>query len=580
VTAPSELPGTQSLSGNERFPVEIADSAWSIRSRIIVALVFAIGTLVLVSSVVGVFGDVYGAADQGDGSRLMCSAHLVPIGRAAQLAYEVPVLQTKYERVRSVCASRFPTSRVVVLQIAALGTGKFDLRRLGFLEISLLAAVVGLGAFLLSARGWLGIVVAAVVLITAAAPAFARFFISPLSESSGLVGAVGLLLGAAAIFSANNSLPSWERRTALALLWFGAAYGGFAKPAYVGTALVGVAVLATYKGVPPRRIRRLQRLAAYLPGFSLALILLLCTGLYQAASNHWSQVSRANGVTIQDVNTHDFALLGAVPELERAGVTLHEIGLSPNIQFAVGTPFFGHAQQLMSSTAWVEAIQQHDNATRQRVTVAVLKRPVVLWRFVREAAFASRQVDNADLPASVVGKVAHRTPLRRVLDLPVHISAWLLSRWHGAIGIFVMLISLAAPLVVTRRSRRQRGSSTPRTDYAWLARTIAVAAFAALITYVVAVFGGGYWELGKHVLTATYFATIVLLLLPFTIWALVRECVSRDSSTTPTASHLDLVLEQGEPTPARPSVATDVTTPKPTDGSGRLPRDPLTSGRG
>ena len=536
MTDPPGPPVAQSGTDHQRSPAGIAANSpsWSMRSRVVVALVFAVGTLVAVSSVVGVFGDVYGAADQGDGPRLMCSADLVAIGRPAQLAFEVPVLQTQYRRGASVCASRFPTSRFVVLQIAALGTGTFDLRRLGFVEISLLAAVAGLGVLLLSARGWWGVAVAAVVLITVAAPAFARFFISPLEESSGVVGAVGLLLGAAAIFSANDPWPSWERRSALALTWFGAAYGGFAKPPYVGIALVGVAVLATHKGVPARGITRSRRLAGYVSGISLALLLLMCTGVYLAASNHWAGVVRQNGVRTQDVNTHHFVFVGAVPELERAGVTLRAIGLPQALQFAVNTPFYGHDRQLLSSKSWVEAIQQHDSATRQRVTVAVLEHPSVLWKFVREAVFASRQVDIPDLPANAVGKVAHRTPLRRVLDLPVHVSAWLLSRWHGASGLLAMLISLAAPLAVTPVSGRRRRHSTTRTDYAWLSRTTAVAALAALSTYVLAVFGGGYWDLGKHVLPATYFATVVLLLLPFTIWALVRELFSRDKSTTPT----------------------------------------------
>ena len=533
------------------------------RSRIIVALVVAVGTLLVVSSVVGVFGDVYGAADQGDGPRLMCSADLVAIGRPAQLAFEVPVLQTQYRRVASVCASRFPTSRFVVLQIAALGTGTFDLRWLGFVEISLLAAVAGLGALLLSARGWSGVVVATFVLITVAAPAFARFFVSPLEESSGMVGAVALLLGAAAIFSANDPRPSWERRTALALTWFGAAYGGFAKPPYVGMALVGVAVLATHKGIPGRWITRPRPLARYLPGISLALLLLVCTGLYLTASNHWARVERQHGVRTQDVNTHHFVFVGAVPELERAGLTLQAIGLSRDLQFAVNTPFYGHDEQLLSSKSWVDAIQRNDSATRQRVTVAVLEHPSVLWKFVREAVFASRQVDISDLPANAVGKVAHRTPLRRALDLPVHISAWLLSRWHGAFGLLAMLISLAAPFAVAPVSRRRRRRNTTRTDYEWLSRTTAVAALAALSTYILAVFGGGYWDLGKHVLPATYFATIVLLLLPFTIWATVRELVSRDVSTTPTELQPAFVLELGEPASAGIALTTDVTDRNP-----------------
>ena len=526
VTGRSELPDREPYSDLEQSPAGDAASSWSMRSRIIVALVFALGTLIVVSSVVGVFGDVYGAADQGDGPRLMCSADLEAIGPAAQLAFQVPALQTKYRRVPSVCASRFPTSRVVVLQIAALGTGTVDLRWLGLLEISLLAAIAGVGALLLSARGPLGVVVAAVVLIAAAAPVFARFFISPLEESSGLVGAVGLLLGAAALFSARDPLPSWERRTALALLWFGAAYGGFAKPPYVGIALVAVVVLATHKGRPARRIRWPQRLAPYVSGISLALLLLMFTGLYLAASNHWARVDRQNSVRTQDVNTHDFVFVAAISELERAGVTMHDIGLSPDLQFAVGMPFYGHDQQLLSSKAWVDAIQNHDDATRQRVTIAVLEHPSVFVNFVREAVFASRQVDVSDLPANAIGKVAHRTPLRRMLDLPVHISAWLLSCWHGALGILAMLIALAMPIVDACLSRRRARNATT-VDYSWLSRTVAVAALAAFISYVLAVFGGGYWDLGKHVLPATYFATIVLLLLPFTIWALMRELLSR-----------------------------------------------------
>ena len=80
-----------------------------------------------------------------------------------------------------------------------------------------------------------------------------------------------------------------------------------------------------------------------------------------------------------------------------------------------------------------------------------------------------------------------------------------------------------------------------------MSRTAAVAALAALGTYVLAVFGGGYWDLGKHVLVATYLATIVLLLFPFTIWALVRELIRNDPSTTSTELHPDSVLEPQEP---------------------------------
>jgi hypothetical protein len=312
------------------------------------------------------------------------------------------------------------------------------------------------------------------------------------------------------------------------LLWFGAAYGGFAKPPYVGIALVGVVVLATHKGRPAPRIRWPRRLAAYVPGISLALLLLVCTGVYLAASNHWARVDRQNGVRTQDVNTHDFVFVAAVPELERAGMTLHEIGLAPDLQFAVNQPFYGHDHELLSSKAWVEAIQNHDNATRERLTVAVLEHPSVLLNFVREAVFASRQVDIPDLPANAIGKVAHRTPLRTALDLPVHVSVWLLSRWHGALGIIAILTALAAPLVDARLSRRRRAPNATGSECAWLSRTTAVAALAAVSTYLLAVFGGGYWDLGKHVLPATYFATIVLFLLPFTIWALLRELISRD----------------------------------------------------
>ncbi len=550
----SEQPVAESSPDQENSRDGTSASSWPLRVRIIVALVFAVGTLVAVCSVVGVFGDVYGAADQGDGPRLMCSADLAAVGPAAQLAFQRPVLQTKYQRVPSVCASRFPTSRFVVLQIAALGKGTFDLRRLGFLEISLLAAVAGLGALLLSARGWFGVVVGAIVVIPAAAPVFARYFISPLEESSGLVGAVGLLLGAAVIFSASTPLPAWERRTALALTWFGAAYGGFAKPPYIGIALVGVAVLATYRGRASRRIRWPRRLAAYVPGISLALMLLMCTGVYAAISNHWARVDRQDGVRTQDVNTHDFVFVGAVPELERAGVTLRALGLSPDLQFAVDTPFYGHDQRLLSSKAWVDAIQQHDNATRKRLTIAVLEHPSVLLSFVREAVFASRQVDISGLPANAIGQTAHRTLLRRALDLPVHISARLLSGWHGALGILAMLVALASPLVDTLLLRRRRARNAPRTDYAWLSRTAAVAALAAMSTYILAVFGGGYWDLGKHVLAATYLATIALLLLAFAVWALVRELAGPDASTTPTEPHVDLAFEPGvPPTPWSPT---------------------------
>ena len=232
VAGPSEPPVADSHADRETAPAGITAGSWSLRSRIIVAFAFAVTTLVLFSVVVGVFGDVYGAADQGDGPRLMCSADLVAIGRPAQLAFEVPVLQTQYRRVPSVCGSRFPTSRFVALQIAAaVGAGTFDLRWLAFVEILLLATAAGCGALLLSARGWLGVAVAAVVVITAAAPAFARFLMSPLEEVGGVVGAVGLLLGAAAIFSAKEPLPSWERRTALALVWFGGGLWRFREAA-------------------------------------------------------------------------------------------------------------------------------------------------------------------------------------------------------------------------------------------------------------------------------------------------------------------------------------------------------------
>ncbi len=500
-----------------------AEPRWRLRSRVIVAVVFALGTVLLVSTVVGVFGDVYGAADQGDGPRLMCSADLVAIGRPAQLAFETPVLQTQYRRVSSVCASRFPTSRFVALQIAAaFGTGTFDLRWLAVVEILTLAGVAAMGALLLSARGWSGIAVVVVVVITAAAPAFARFFISPLEESSGLVGAVGLLLGAASLFSARDPRPRWERRAALALTWFGAAYGGFAKPPYVGIALVGVVVLATTKGAS-RWITRPRALAPYLPGLCLALILLACTGLYVTVSNHWARADRQTGVRTQDVNTHDFVFLGAVPELERAGVTLDAIGLSRDLQFAVGTPFYGHEHELLASDAWVAAIQQHDDATRRRVTIALLEHPSVVVSFVREAVFASREVDVADLPANAVGTVAHRTPLRQTLDLPVHVWVWLLSRWHGAVGLLAMLVALAMPVAGSLLARRRREPQGAGSDLVWLARISAVAALAALSTYVLAVFGGGYWDLAKHVLPPTYFATIALMLLPFALWAFVRE---------------------------------------------------------
>ncbi len=222
------------------------------------------------------------------------------------------------------------------------------------------------------------------------------------------------------------------------------------------------------------------------------------------------------------MNTHDFVFLGAVPQLEHAGVTLDAIGLSRDLQFAVDTPFYGHEHELLASKAWVEAIQQHDDATRRRVTIALLEHPTVAVSFVREAVFASREVDVADLPANAEGKVAHRTLLRQTLDLPVHVGVWLLSRWHGAVGLLVILLALAIPVAgsLLVRRREPRGA---RSDLAWLTRISAVAALGALSTYVLAVFGGGYWDLGKHVLPPTYFATIVLLLLPFALWAFVRE---------------------------------------------------------
>lgn len=521
VTRPSSdtrIPAPRTVAGGDgpdsaRAPGESAGRAsWRRKAA---SVLVAVLTTAAVWLVTGVVGTVYGAADNGDGMRLTCPAGLVPDTPAQRWNGQIGVVHEYRVGEGQDCWAEvvYPTTRRILLNALVPESGTFSLRRLAAVESTMLGLAVGCGVLLMRRWGAAGMCGLAVVTFAAVAPAMSRFFVSPFSESAGLVGAVALLIGAAGVL-ANPVRARAERFTSIALVLSGAAYGGLAKQANLPLIGIGVLILLCTRLTAPRPGR--PRSAAdwarlvlpRLVSLGMCVALLVPAARWYEAGDTWSRE-----LALKELTTGDFVLGAVAFELEREGGSLEDLGLPASLQPLVGMtewPTFERKRQ----PDWQEHFNVNLDDTRFRAAKAIARNPEIGYRLLATAVAATEGVRNKYMAAYEVGGQPDKGKARIALDAPYVAVGSVNAAGNGAVGVLILtaLTVLGPVRYLTGRFRRR---ATPDPDRGHPPTTgllllASASAALALATCAVALWGDGYYELTKHVWLGAFFAAVAI----------------------------------------------------------------------
>ncbi len=199
-------------------------------------------------------GARFGVEDNGDGYRLYCGAGLIPRTVDRLGAWKGGVV-TDFVVGTPTCYST-PSSAGLVLRAAALGNdGSVSLGAVAWWYVALVGLVVAAAAWAASAAGPWRAAVLAVPVAPLALPAFTRFFLSTYGEPAGLLGALAVACGIAALLVTGPEHRG-ARIVALVVTGLGGGIAATAKVAYLPVLLVAVVACAVV-AVGRRRPRRL-----------------------------------------------------------------------------------------------------------------------------------------------------------------------------------------------------------------------------------------------------------------------------------------------------------------------------------
>ncbi|WP_328308794.1 glycan biosynthesis hexose transferase WsfD [Actinomycetospora sp. NBC_00405] len=426
-------------------------------------------------------GRTFGVEDNGDGFRLFCGLGMVPRTVDRIAAWKGGVV-TDFAVVASpTCGMSTPSSAALVLRAAMLGgDGSVALSTVAWWYAALVGLVVASAAWAASASGPGRAAVLLVPVAPLALPAFTRFFVSTYGEPAGLLGALAVACGVAALLVTRPEQRA-ARTVALTLTALGGAVAATAKVGYLPVLVAAVVACAV---VTVGRRRRL--------GPVIALVTVLAVAVPVGAA-----------VQFQDqvyggANVHDVVFTLALPELGPDGPAA--LGLPPEAADVAGDGFF-NGPPLPTADWWVRAIGEDADATRAAAHGALIRHPDALLRGLGAGLQATTRADLPYLAAGPgdparptglggdAGWSGSRGPaLREVLD-DTPWPAWLPTA----------LVLLAAAAAGTSVLWRRREPAAAR----WCLAA-GLAAVTALGLVAAAVLGDGYFEVFKHVWLAAY----------------------------------------------------------------------------
>jgi len=426
-------------------------------------------------------GRTFGVEDNGDGFRLFCGLGMVPRTVDRIAAWKGGVV-TDFAVVASpTCGMSTPSSAALVLRAAMLGgDGSVALSTVAWWYAALVGLVVASAAWAASASGPGRAAVLLVPVAPLALPAFTRFFVSTYGEPAGLLGALAVACGVAALLVTRPGQRA-ARTVALTLTALGGAVAATAKVGYLPVLVAAVVACAV---VAVGRRRRL--------GPAIALVTVLAVAVpIGAAVQFQDQVYGG-------ANVHDVVFTLALPELGPDGPAA--LGLPPEAADVAGDGFF-NGPPLPTAGWWVRAIGEDADATRAAAHEALIRHPGALLRGLGVGLQATTR---ADLPylAAGPGDPARHTglggdvgwsgsqgpALRAVLDD---------TPWPAWLPTALVLLAVAAAGSSMLWRRREPAAAR------WCLAA-GLAAITALGLVAAAVLGDGYFEVFKHVWLAAY----------------------------------------------------------------------------
>lgn len=489
--------------------------------RVLLALLVALVVAAALTARLGLVGDdAVGAADNGDGVRLYCVAHLVP-DATDRVASGHGVTVTGYRTGGPGCWRPVPLSSaglVLRATVAAAplldggpaapdGSSRFSLAWLAAVYVGLLALGAGLAAFAATAGRRArdaGLVLLAVVGPPLAplllVPWWSRFLVSTFSEPAALVGTAWV---AWALLTVGVTRPTDRatRATALGLLAVGGLVATTAKPGFLPVGLVAVAACVVVAVGARHRWRRV-------PGLVVALAMVALAAVPVTAG------LRAQNDLYEVVNADNLAFTAVLPESGPAATTA--LGLRPEAWSHAGEHFYLAGSH--DAAGWAETVAARPAELRSDAYAWLAAHPRVFARMVHRGLVATLrpQVPYLASTTSGPGTVDGQVPMpsypegsQTMGPMFVYLDG-LPGRWVPPAVLGLALLAAAATLVPGRRAGAVRSAAPVAVG---LARAGGALAVTALGIVVLAVLGDGYCEVAKHVWLGSYLLVVTAFVL-------------------------------------------------------------------
>ena len=430
-----------------------------------------------------------GVEDNGDGYRLFCGLGLEPTTLDGFASWKGG-WNPQFGVGAPTCPDPQPSSAAVIAGVSiALSSGTWAPTDLGWLYAGLVGVVVGLAAWAASAGGWRRALVVAVPLLPLVVPAFPRFFVSTYGEPAGLLGALTVGCGVAAL-----AVTRPEHRAARVVALVLAAAGGLvaatAKVAYAPVLAAAVVVCALVVVGTGRRRR--------LVGPAVALVTVLAAALPISAA-----LTRQSA-DYEAVNTHDIVFTMVL--LELGPPATGPLGLPPEAAAQTGNGYFNGPDRPTGAAWWRAAILDDPARTRSAAYALLAQDPAVVARALGVGLQATTR---ADLPY-----LGSRAAAASVLSQSSGDPGWSGARQPDLARVLqdsrrppwppTVLVLLAVAAAATARWQG------PARRWSLAAGGAAVTAVALI---AVAVIGDGYFEIFKHVWLAAYLLVVSALCL-------------------------------------------------------------------
>ncbi len=450
------------------------------RDRVLIGVVagFAVALLVVLAIHL-LTGSPLGVEDNGDGYRLFCGAGLRPDTLDGYASWEDGWVRS-YTVGPPTCDDPVPSSALVIARATTLFTPHtWSPTVLGWTYAVLLGVVAGLGAWAASAAGRRRALAVAIPVLPLAAAAFSRFFISTYSEPAGLLGAVMMGVGVAAVLATRRH-HHVARIVALALTALGGLVATTAKVAYVPL-LVAAVLVCVLTPVGTRRPRRAGPLVGLV---TVLLAVLPVTAALQRQEQFY-----------ESANAHDLVFTTVLLELGPPAAA--ELGLPPEAVALTGNGFYNGPPRPDGVAWWENAIVRHPGATHAAALAVLAEHPAAAARAVGVGLQATTL---ADLPYLNSAPASPSTPSvpsgnpgwsgARQPDLSRVLTDTRRPPWLPTVLVIVALLAMATARWQGRAGRWSLAAG--------------LAAGTALALVVVAVAGDGYFEIFKHVWLAAY----------------------------------------------------------------------------